>query len=1206
MIYNVFDLKKSKQKKGIPYIKKREFKKLENTKIVGMTKLKEVDVGKYDRVDEDLIYHNENYYFVKDKYYGRKKGYIYVGNNKYIILKSLVPFFLFLFFLFVLLLILLFFNKTPKEETIPEVIIPEIITPVVDETEEPIKEETKKITIKKKTTKKKETVKVENKYLFEFNSNGAEGNMDSIIFKDTEEIKLPKNLFEKIGYTFLGWSLTPDGEAIYQDEVTIDKSNIEPNKNITLYAIWEINKYLIGFYDYDDSLILEKFLNYGEKISNPDNPIRLGYTFQGWDNKESIVEKDLIIKAKYNKDEYKIEYELNNGILENIINKYDVETETFTIPKPTKEGYTFIGWSTLNDTKLNLDYEVKKGSIGDIELIANYEANIYEIKFDSNGGTPIDNLKVVYDSTIKNFPDTKKIGYTFQGWEDSKSNKIEDNYTYTFSENIELYAIWEINKYNISYNLNGGKLDNKVENYTIETETFSIPNPTKEGYTFIGWTTSNITEPQKEFKIEKGNVGDIELIANYEANSYFIKYDNNGGKGNSYQQEFIYNKSQKLIKNTFELEGYDFIGWSLTSDGTAIYQDEQEILNLTSDKNKVIIFYAQWKIKTFTVEYYDWNNYLLDSELVDYGGTITPPAEPNRDGYTFKGWTPSDNIIKSNSQFFTQYDLNKYMITYDLNRQQENDINTINFTIESDDIILVAPSREGYTFLGWTGSNGRKSELEIIIPKGSVNDKNYTANWIANSYVISLNPNGGELSTKEIKTVYNSVYGIIPEPVREGYTFEGWHYNNEKILDSTVLTKAYNHELIAQWKVINYNISYNLNGGNVSTLPDIYNIETNTINIPNPTKEGYTFLGWTGSNGSTPQKNISIPKGSIGNKSYTANWEVINYSISYNLNGGSASNKTSYNVETNTFTLASPNRTGYIFLGWTGSNGSTPQKNISIPKGSIGNKSYTANWEVINYSISYNLNGGSASNKTSYNVETNTFTLTSPSRTGYTFLGWTGSNGSTPQKNISISKGSIGDKSYTANWQINTYEVDINPIIQNTSYNSGLNGFTFSVWINGSLVADHVTDYYTNSITYGSTIRVYVYDREGYSVTSFRDKTWTVTSSFNINPTWYDNIAPTIISFNVTNLGLFDPERGEKAGWNIYITIDAYDNGTGMQKFQTWLTPFGEGSGAPRVDGQQRTITNVLYMNTPSGRTFCAYAIDNAGNEAERCATIKV
>lgn len=132
----------------------------------------------------------------------------------------------------------------------------------------------------------------------------------------------------------------------------------------------------------------------------------------------------------------------------------------------------------------------------------------------------------------------------------------------------------------------------------------------------------------------------------------------------------------------------------------------------------------------------------------------------------------------------------------------------------------------------------------------------------------------------------------------------------------------------------------------------------------------------------------------------------------------------------------------------------------------------------------------------------------------------------------------------------------------------------------------------------------YVYDRDGYSVTSFRDKTWTVTSSFNINPTWYDNIPPTITSFSVTNHGYFNPSLGAKAGWNISIYINAYDNGTGISNYQTWLVPYGNGSGSGRKDGASRYMENVLYLNTAQGRTFCAYAIDGAGNESEKCETI--
>ena len=143
----------------------------------------------------------------------------------------------------------------------------------------------------------------------------------------------------------------------------------------------------------------------------------------------------------------------------------------------------------------------------------------------------------------------------------------------------------------------------------------------------------------------------------------------------------------------------------------------------------------------------------------------------------------------------------------------------------------------------------------------------------------------------------------------------------------------------------NYTISYTLNGGNISNEKKNYTVETNSFTLPIPTKTGYNFVGWTGTGLSSATKNVTIAKGSVGNKSYTANWSIINYSISYTLNGGTISNqKTSYNIETASFNLVTPIRNGYSFKGWTGTNLSSVTKNVTIAKGSVGNKSYTANW----------------------------------------------------------------------------------------------------------------------------------------------------------------------------------------------------------------------------------------------------------------------
>ncbi len=110
----------------------------------------------------------------------------------------------------------------------------------------------------------------------------------------------------------------------------------------------------------------------------------------------------------------------------------------------------------------------------------------------------------------------------------------------------------------------------------------------------------------------------------------------------------------------------------------------------------------------------------------------------------------------------------------------------------------------------------------------------------------------------------------------------------------------------------------------------------------------------------------------------------------------------------------------------------------------------------------------------------------------------------------------------------------------------------------------------------------------------------------NYKAKWIDNIGPTIMPFNVEILGFFDPAYGVKKGWNVRVTINAIDEGSGVKEYQTWLIPYGNGSGGVRKYGNVRLMENVLYLNTDSGRTFCASVIDNAGNYSERCEIIKI
>lgn len=285
-------------------------------------------------------------------------------------------------------------------------------------------------------------------------------------------------------------------------------------------------------------------------------------------------------------------------------------------------------------------------------------------------------------------------------------------------------------------------------------------------------------------------------------------------------------------------------------------------------------------------------------------------------------------------------------------------------------------------------------------------------------YTFKINATGGTFSENNV--VVENGTTTLPSPDRLGYTFLGYSTTKDGDVDYTNfidnVEKINNITIYAKWQTNIYSISYDLNGGSISNPKNDYTVEE-SFTLPTPTKDSYTFIGWTGSNGSTPEKNIRIPKGTTGELAYTANWQAVDYNITYFLNGGSISGqRTSYNIETETFTLPKPTRSGYNFSGWTGSNGNTMQQDVTIYKGSSGNKSYNANWNTVNYNISYNYNNGWANNPSSYNVETNTFTLNNPTRNGYVFDGWTGTGLSGKTGNVTIYKGTVGDRSYTAQW----------------------------------------------------------------------------------------------------------------------------------------------------------------------------------------------
>ena len=221
-----------------------------------------------------------------------------------------------------------------------------------------------------------------------------------------------------------------------------------------------------------------------------------------------------------------------------------------------------------------------------------------------------------------------------------------------------------------------------------------------------------------------------------------------------------------------------------------------------------------------------------------------------------------------------------------------------------------------------------------------------------------------------------------------------------------------------------YTVTMDTAGGD-PIRPIQYTVESEAFQLPTPVRTGYIFLGWTGEGITEAQKTIEIPQGSTGDRTYTANWQVIEYTITLlDMDGAGTSEALVYTVE-QPVTLPTPTREGYAFLGWTVNSDMAPQLTVVLPQGSIGNRTYTANWELTGYTITMDLNGGSGETALLYTVIDDDFALPTPTRNGYEFVGWTGEGITTPQTSVKIPKGSTGDKAYTANWQVIEYTITL-------------------------------------------------------------------------------------------------------------------------------------------------------------------------------------
>ena len=341
---------------------------------------------------------------------------------------------------------------------------------------------------------------------------------------------------------------------------------------------------------------------------------------------------------------------------------------------------------------------------------------------------------------------------------------------------------------------------------------------------------------------------------------------------------------------------------------------------------------------------------------------------------------------------------------------------------------FTAPASDGMTrpdgdtgnFFMWRGSNGKLYAPGASVPADVTE---LTVQWTAPIYAVTLNTNGGTINSGNVTGYTYGVGATLPaadDMTYTGHTFKGW-YDNENLTGSPVTAiggaETGNKEYWAKWEINQYTITFDTNGGSeIAPITQDYGTE---ITAPdNPTRKGYTFKGWDKEIPETmPAENITVK----------AQWEINQYTIAFDTNGGSEIAPITQDYGTEITAPDKPTRKGYTFKGWDKEIPETmPAENITVK----------AQWEINQYTITFDTNGGSEIAPITQDYGTEITTPDNPTRKGYTFKGWDKEIPKTmPAENITI----------TARWK-DTEKPTGEIIIGTNKWNEFLNKLTFGIF----------------------------------------------------------------------------------------------------------------------------------------------------------------
>lgn len=796
-----------------------------------------------------------------------------------------------------------------------------------------------------------------NEYTYRFNANGGTGSMSDIKAKHGTSVKIPTSTFKKDYYTQTDWNTVAGGTGTkYALGGTVSGYSGKDGDVVTLYAQWRKNKVSISYH-----------ANGGKMGSGSGADYKIG------------TDGDIM------KGSSKL---MNTGIYGELITGEDTVNDLYNVYAVgyvtlVKTGYhtvTTSDWNTQTDGSGKsydsmlaykaTDFADLKDSDKSVVLYANWKPNNYKVRYNGNGATSgtMSDSAHVYD-TVKALTRNAyaRTGYTFTGWNtkfDGKGTAYADgasvkNLTANKDGVVTLYAQWKVNSYTLTYDANGGTVSPSSKKLDYNEAYGTLPTPVRKGYRFEGWYTAT-TGGTKVSSTTKMGAKDTTIYARWTVNTLTINYHAEGA------QTF----------KDLDLSTGNELG-DISVSGKDVF-------------------------KTYTMTY--------NGKLPSFG--VGDVDRLKKEGYSLKGDDSSHWYIKDKSGVLS---------------------------------IAVNDDRVAYTAIQLATLAGKQTAFETgnitidIYPKWSVNTySNRVDHWawgFSNQEGNNGNKNAYRINTTSFDVVFGTTFTM--DGSKQTTLPKGFHLQNKfgtSAIDGTwntyplgtkVTQGAKSEGFEYDYYPTTYKITYNLNGGtNNSSNPSTYNILYG-VSLKNPTRTGYTFDGWyiggtkvTGINegkkanfASSAELYSELEKRTIGDVALEARWtaKTLTYNVQYvSSSGKTLGSSTVSGTFGTTKGIEAPAKTGYV----------TPSKQ-SVVFDSENAKTIKFVYTPTTYNITLkNATMNGTDKRIQYTIETSTFSLETPSKTGYTFTGWTGSNGSTPQTTVIISQGSTGDRVYTANWKV--------------------------------------------------------------------------------------------------------------------------------------------------------------------------------------------